>query len=106
MSMLRDRVGNRLTGYSWQGRLTRRVNVGDDDMIGVVECSAKFEAQRLGPGIAMGLKHRQHAFATGGFGGRERGTDLRGMMGIIIDEQKALALILDLKAAARMTKSD
>ena len=46
-----------------------------------------------------------HAFATGGFGGRERGTDLRGMMGVIIDEQKALALIFDLKAAARVTKS-
>ena len=87
------------------GRLTRRINVGDDDVIGVVECRAKFDAQRFGPRIAMRLKHRQHAFATGGFGGRERGADLRRMMGVIIDEQKALALIFDLKAAARVLKS-
>ena len=85
--------------------LARRVNIGDDDMIGVVKGAAKFVPQRLGARITMRLKHRQDAFAAGRFRGRERGADLGRMMRVIVDEEKAIALIFDLEAAARVAKS-
>ena len=105
MAVLRDRVGDRLAANARQGGFARRVNIGDDDMIGVVESRAEFVPQRLGAGIAMRLEHRQDAFAAGRARGRERGANLGRMMRVVVDEEKAIALIFDLEAAARVAES-
>ena len=100
-----NRIGDGLPAHARQRRLARGVNVGHDDAIGIIEGRAKLLPQRLGARIAMGLKHRQDAFAPGRSRGRERGPNLGRMMRIIVHEEKAFALILDLKAAPRMTES-
>ena len=48
----------------------------------------------------MRLKHRQHAFAPGRFRGRERRANFGRMMRVIVDQQKAIALVFDFETAA------
>ena len=100
MSVRDDLIDDRLPADAGNRRFARRINVGHDDTIGVIEGRAKFLPQRLGPRIAMRLKHRQDAFAPGRFRGRERGANFGRMMRVVVDQQKALALVLDLETPA------
>jgi hypothetical protein len=50
----------------------------------------------------MWLKHGQHTFATGRSGGFQRRADLGRVMGIVVNKQKAIALVLNFEAAARV----
>src|SRR5437870_7067935 len=102
MTMRRDFIRYRFTADSRNRRLIGGINVGHDHTVGVIEGAAKFFAQRFGARIAMWLKHGQHAFATGRFRGFQRRADLGGVMGIVVNKQKTIALILDFEAAARV----
>ncbi len=52
----------------------------------------------------MRLEHGQHAIASDGFCGRERGANFRRMMRVIVHEQETLARVFDFEAAARVLK--
>ena len=84
------------------GGFARRINVGDNNAIGVDRRRAKFLSQRLGSRVAMRLKHCQHAFAPGRSRGREGGPDFGRMMRVIIHQQKPVAGIFDFETAARV----
>ena len=71
-------------------------------MVGIVERVSELFAQRLGPRVPVRLKHRQHALASGGFRGLQCRRDFGRVMGVIIHEQKTLALVFDLEPAARV----
>jgi len=86
------------------GRLARRINVGDNNAIGLIEGSAKFLSQRLGSGVAMRLKHCQHAIAPSRTRRSKGGPNFCWMMRIIIDQQKTVAGIFDFETPARMPK--
>ena len=104
MAVLGNRIRDRLAGHTRQRRFARGVNIGNNDVIGVVEGASKLVPQRLGAGITMRLEHGQDAFASGRARGRERGADLGRMMRIIVDEEKTISLIFDLTAAAGMAE--
>src|SRR5207248_4781316 len=63
MAMLRHSIGNGLPADPGNGRLARWINVGNDNAIGLIEGGTEFLSQGLGPGVAMRLKHCQHAIA-------------------------------------------
>src|SRR5437660_1154801 len=104
MTMRRNGVGNGLPADAGNGRLARRINIGNDDAIGLIEGSAKFLSQRLGSGVAMRLKHCQHAIAPSRTRGGQRGTNFCWMMRIVIDQQKTIAGIFDFETPARVLK--
>ena len=59
MSVRDDFIHDRLSADAGNRRFARRINVGDDDAIGIVKRAAEFFAQRLRARIAMRLKHRR-----------------------------------------------
>ncbi len=97
MAVRDDFIDDRLSADAGKRRFARRVNVGHDDAVGVIESAPELAPQRLGPRIAMRLKHGQNAITSGGFRGRERRANLGGMMRVIVHEQEAIALVLDFK---------
>ena len=56
-------VDDRLPADAGNGRLARRINIGDNDAIGLVKGGAKLLAQCLGARVTVRLKHCQHAIA-------------------------------------------
>src|SRR4029077_15893063 len=86
------------------GSLARRIDVGDNNAIGLIESSAKFLSQRLGSGVAMRLKHCQDAIAPSLTRRGEGGPNFCWMMRIIIDQQKTVAGIFDFETPARVLK--
>src|SRR5207248_10838733 len=104
MAMLRNSIGNGLPADPGNGRLARRINVGDNNAIGLIESSAKFLPQRLGSGVAMGLKHCQHAIAPRRTRRGEGGPNFCWMMRVIIDQQKTVAGRFDFETPARLPK--
>src|SRR5205807_9929204 len=76
----------------------------DTQQIGLIEGSAKFLSQRLGTGVAMRLKHSQHAIAPSRTRRGKGGPNFGWMMRIIIDQQKTIAGIFDFETPARVPK--
>src|SRR5438046_6563635 len=97
-------MGNGLPANPGNGRLARGINVGDNNAIGLIESSAKFLSQRLGSGVAMRLKHCQHAIAPSRTRRGKGGPNVGWMMRIIIDQQKSVAERFDLETPARGAK--
>src|SRR5439155_13410810 len=52
----------------------------------------------------MRLKHREHTLPPGRFRRLERGSNFRGMVRVVVDQQKTLARIFDLKTATRVVE--
>ena len=92
MAVRDDFIDDRLSADARERRFARRINIGHDNAIGVIESAPKLLPQRFRPRIAMRLKHRQDAIAPGRFRGRERRANLGRMMRVIVHEQKAVAL--------------
>ena len=65
MTVRRYRIGDGLAADSRNGRLARRINIGDHHTVGIVEGAPKFAAQRFCARVAMGLEHRQDALPAG-----------------------------------------
>ena len=65
MSVRDHFIDDRLSADSRNRRFARRINVRDEDAIGIVEGRAKFFPQCLRARIAVRLEHRQDAFAAG-----------------------------------------
>src|SRR5262249_60505699 len=55
--------------------------------------------EMLRPRVAMGLEDRDDPAIEPGLGGGQGGTDLRGMMTVVVHHEHALGLALDLEAA-------
>ena len=105
MAVRDDFIDDRLPADAGKRRFARRINVGHDDAVGVVESAPELAPQRLRARIAMRLKHRQHAIAPGRARGRERRANLGRMMRVIVHQEKALALVFDLETPARVVET-
>src|SRR5689334_18007367 len=99
MTVCQYGIGDSLATDSGNGWLARRINIGDNDAIGLIKGGAKFITQRLGTRVAMRLKHCQYPLASRGTGCRQGRADFRGMMCVIVDQQKAVAGIFDFETA-------
>ena len=60
-----DLINNRLSADVRKRRFTRRINVGDNNAVGIIESSPEFAPQRLCPRVTMRLKHRENPIASG-----------------------------------------
>src|SRR5437660_10903249 len=105
MAVRHDFINDRLPSDAGKRRLARCVNVGDDYTIGIVEGAPKFAPQRFRARIAVRLKHREDAIASGRLRSREGRADLGGMMRVIVHQQKAVALVFDFEATARVLET-
>src|SRR5262249_18987348 len=101
-AVLHDFVSDRLAADARNRRFARGINIRYHYQIGIVEGAAKLAPQRFCTRITVGLKHREHSFAASRSRSFQCRLNLGGMMCVIVDEQKALALIFDLKPAPRV----
>src|SRR5205814_9294802 len=75
------------------------INVDNNNTVFIIKGASEFITQRFGSRKTMRLEHRQHAFVAGRFRRLKRGANFRGMMRVIIDEQKTIAGVLYFKPA-------
>src|SRR5680860_1795133 len=92
--MSADRVRDELPRHTWNGWLSRSVDVGDHDPIRGPEGCAEGLVQRLGTRVTMRLKPCDHAPPGSGASGLERGLHLGRVMGVIIDDRDPSHLCL------------
>jgi hypothetical protein len=70
--------------------LARRIDIGDDHHVGVVEAGGEFIEQRLQPRVAMRLHHGDDLPPGGGARGAQHGGDLDRMMAVIVEDGRAV----------------
>src|SRR5215470_8751916 len=80
-------------------RLARRIDVGHEQHVGVVERRQKLVVEVERPGVAVRLEHDHAAAREALAGGRQRRPDLRRVMAVVVDQQDAGHLALDLEAS-------
>src|ERR1700736_4152893 len=73
-------------------RFARRIDLGDDDGVGIVEAGAEFLEQRLQAGEAMRLHHGDDLAVDGLPRRLEYRCDLDGMVAIVVDHGDAVPL--------------
>ncbi len=81
-----------------------RVDIGEDEDVGVVKSSEKIFEQGLRSRITMRLKYRNDSFLLTCSCRLERGHDLYGVMAIIIHDKNPLLLSFDLKPSLNPAK--
>ena len=104
VAVLGNFIGNNLAGDSWNWRFASGVNIRNHNPIRIVESGAEFLAQCSRSGIPMRLKHGQDTFPAGPARSRDGGANLRRMMGVIINQQKAITLILNFESPPGVLK--
>src|SRR6266542_154982 len=102
MSMLGNFILNSCTANSGNRNFNRGIYVRHDNVVSIIEGAAKFIPQRFRARITMRLKHGQHAPATSRSRGFQRRPNLGGVMVVVVNKQKTIALIFDFKAATRV----
>ena len=80
-------------------RLSCGVNIGEDHLVGEGERMAELLKERLGAGVGVGLEHAPERFVGIIARGGQGGGNLRGMVGIIVDNCNAVDRSLIFKAA-------
>ena len=63
----------------------RRINIGDDNGVGIVETRAEIFEQIFDTGVPVRLHHRDNVTLCAGTGGGEDGGNFHGMMTVIVD---------------------
>src|SRR6266404_8279395 len=102
--MPRNFLSDNLAGDSRNWRFASGINIRNHDSIRMVESGAEFLAQCSRPGIPMRLKHGQDAFTAGPARRLDRGANFCRMMGVVIDQQKTIALIFNFESPPGMLK--
>ncbi len=74
---------------------------GDDRDIGDLEHIHKVVEQHLGPAVCKRLVDGDQALVAHFFGGVQGGADLGGVVGVVVHDDRTVALAVELKAAAR-----
>ncbi len=75
----------------FDGLLARRVDVGDDEDVGLVECAGELVEKQLGARVAVGLKGDDDAAIEAALGSVERGFDLGGVVAVVVDDHHVAA---------------
>ena len=100
MSVGAHRVHDHLAGHTGNRFFAGRIDIGDEDAIGLVEGSAELLLESERARIAVGLKHHQHTLPAAGASGRDGGGNLGRMVPVVVDDQVALCFVADFKATS------
>ena len=68
-------------------RLARRIDVGHEQHVGVVECRQELVVEVKRPRVAVGLEHDDAPAVEALAGGRQRRPDLRRVMTVVVDQR-------------------
>src|SRR6266481_479983 len=93
-------------GHAGDGRFAGGVDVQQRKDVGLIEGAAEIVPKMLGARVAMGLKEHQQSIELAAAGGFERGTNLGGVMAVIVDHGDVIDYALDVEAAAHSGKLD
>jgi len=80
MAMGTQTLNQRSTVDTFDRLLAGGVDVGDDHLVGLVECRDEFIEQGFGARIPMGLKNRDNPSVPTGAGSGQSGFDLHRVM--------------------------
>ena len=89
-----DRVGERLARRARDGRLAGRVDVGDDEHVGLVEGARELLEERLRARVAVRLEGDDDAAVEARLRGVERRLDLGGVVAVVVDDHHVAGLAL------------
>src|SRR5699024_5459207 len=105
--IVRDAIGDQRPGDSRHGVLAGGEDVEDDDLIGQPQGLAELLPELHGPRVQVGLEDRPYASAVGDdpAGGGQHGTQLGGVMGVVVDDAHTAGDAAFLEAAAGATVS-
>ena len=81
------------------GRFAGRVDIGDHQHVGILERGEELVVQVEGAAVPVRLERDDQAAAEAAASGRERGTDLRRVVPVVVDHEHPPGLALDLEAA-------
>src|SRR5262245_3077293 len=90
---------------AWNGCLARGVDVHDDEHVRLIEGGQELSVEMVRTGVAMGLKHRDHAPVEPRLSGSQCCADLRWMMPVVVHHQDALGLAANLKPPLHASKA-
>ena len=93
-----------LAGDTGEGFFTGGIDVGDEELVDVVEGGAELFFEQLGAAVAVGLEEAEDAGGVEAFGGGEGGGDFAGVMAVVVDEGEAGGAVADFEAAFGATK--
>jgi len=89
---------------SLDGRFTRRIDIGYDQLVCLVETAVKILREISNAGKPMGLKNGDKPTPPATFGGAEGCFDLPGMMTVIVDDEDIIDLVTKLKSTLNALK--
>src|SRR5205814_1077602 len=95
---LADRLEDQPARDTGLGRLPGGVDVGQDDDVGVTEGVAEVAPEPRRAAVAVGLEDGDDAGPLPLPGGGQRGLDLAGEVGVVVDQRDAVDLALELEA--------
>src|SRR5262249_13926893 len=90
MAVRPQRLHQSVTIGACNRRFTGRIDIGNDDRVGIIEASGELLEQRSKPCIAVRLHDRDHAPAAGFACSPQHGADLYRMMAVIIDDRHTI----------------
>ena len=102
MTAFNDFINDRLPADARNRRFARGINIRHHHAIRVVEGAAKPRAKRFRARITMGLKHGEHPLAASRSRSFQCSANFGRMMRVIVNKQKAFALIFNLEPASRV----
>src|SRR5436305_9705467 len=97
-----DFIDNSSTCDSGNRGLACRIHIRDHHPVRIIEGTTELSTQGFCPRKTVRLKHRDETPPTYRFGCAKCGTNFRGMVRVIVDEQKPVARVFDLEPAPRM----
>ena len=99
MTRAPDRLAEGPGGHPRDRLFAGRIDVGDDQTVGVAEGRQKFLEEGLRPGIPMGLEDDDDPSGPDLPGRGKRGPDLRRVMAVVVDHRDPVCLSPDFQPA-------
>src|SRR5271165_1134160 len=99
MSVIPQSRYDGVTGDSWNWLFAGGINVRHENEIRPIERRSELLLQRLGPSVAMRLKHHDDPLVLKGARGLERSSNLGRMMTVIVHDRVRFCLQLDFKSS-------
>src|SRR5260370_22844907 len=96
--------GKRFAGHDRNGRFASRIDIEQRQNVGLIECAAEFVPKMLGARVGMRLEEHEQAIELAAAGRLERGTNLGGVMAVVVNDGDLVDHALDVKAAAHAGK--
>src|SRR5882724_5389537 len=85
VSGLADGGNERVAGNAWDRRFAGRIDVREDEQVGLIECAAEFVPEMLCARVAMRLKEHEQTVKLASASGFERGANFRRVMAVVVD---------------------